>query len=176
MLESAAETLTVATGTAATVSTKVAGPTPSTVTPIVVVPAPNAEMRPVLEIEATPCAELLHAMVRPASSSGLLAASRATTAACTVVPAAMLESGAEMVTVATDGGATVRRKVAGPTPSTVTPIVAVPALSAVTRPDPFTVAIAGRAARPGHRSPAERQDVVRRVPRLHGRLDGLPRR
>ena len=54
MLESAADTLTLATGIGATVNTKVAGPTPSTVTPMVVVPGPNAEIRPVLEIEATP--------------------------------------------------------------------------------------------------------------------------
>ncbi len=79
-----------------TSSVKVAGPTPSTVTPIVVVPGPNAEIRPLLEIVATLGALLVQTMVRPVSGNTLLAASRATTVACTVVPAAMLESGAEM--------------------------------------------------------------------------------
>ena len=70
----------------------------------------------------------------------LLAASRATTVAWAVVPTVRLESGAVTLTDATAAGATVNVKVAGPTPSTVTPMVVVPAPTGVISPDAETVA------------------------------------
>ena len=80
-LESGAETVTDATGTGATERTNIAGPTPSTVTPMVVLPGPAAEMDPVVETLATLVALLVQTMMRPVSESRLLAASRATTVA-----------------------------------------------------------------------------------------------
>jgi hypothetical protein len=79
MLESGAVTLTDATGTGTTVSVKVAGPTPSTVTPIVLLPTPMAEISPELDTVATVGALLVQTTVRPVSERMLLAASRATT-------------------------------------------------------------------------------------------------
>ena len=133
-LESGAVTLTDATGTAATVRVNVAGPTPSTVTPIVVLPAPTVVISPDAEIVATPVALLDHRTVRPVRGRMLLDASRATTVACTTFPVKRLESGAATLTEATGAGVTERMKVAGPTPSTVTPIVALPAPTAVSCP------------------------------------------
>ena len=139
-LESGALTLTDATGTAVTVSRNVAGPTPSTVTPIVLLPGETALISPDEETVATPVALLVHTIVRPVSGRMLLAASRATTVACVVAPSTRLESGAVTLTEATDGADTVSPNVAGPTPSTVTPIVALPAATALIRPDEETVA------------------------------------
>ena len=55
-------------------------------------------------------------------------------------PNVRLESVAVTLTDATDGGDTVSTIVAGPTPSTVTPIVLAPAATAVISPDAETVA------------------------------------
>jgi hypothetical protein len=137
-LESVAVTLTDATDGGDTVSPKVAGPTPSTVTPIVLLPAATAVTSPDVETVATPVALLVHTTVRPVSGRMLLAASRATTVACVAVPVVRLESVALTLTDATGTGVTVSRNVAGPTPSTVTPTVLLPAATAVTSPDPET--------------------------------------
>jgi hypothetical protein len=142
-LESVALTLTDATDGGETVNLNVAGPTPSTVTPIVLLPAATAVTSPDAETVATPGALLVHTTVRPLSGTMLLAASRATTAACVVVPLVRLESAAVTLTAATGMGATMRVNVAGPTPSTVTPIVAVPSPSAVITPEVEIVATAG---------------------------------
>ncbi len=103
-------------------------------------------------------------------------ASRATTVAVTTSPTVTLESGALTLTEATEGGDTVRTKVAGPTPSTVTPIVAVPGATAVTRPVAETVATPVALLDQDDRSPGEGEDVVRGVARHDGRLHGRPRR
>ena len=66
-------------------------------------------------------------------------ASRATTVAVTRSPTVTLESGALTLTEATEGGDTVTTKVAGPTPSIVTPIVALPGATAVASPVAETV-------------------------------------
>ncbi len=123
---------------------------PSTVTPIVVVPALTAVTSPAPLTVATPVALLDHSTLRPASESTLFAASRATTVACAVCPVVRLESVAETLTVATGTAATLNTKVAGPTPSTVTPIVVVPGASVVISPVPEIVATPAGAARPVH--------------------------
>ena len=63
------------------VSGKVAGPTPSTVTPIVALPAPMTVISPALDIVATAVALLVHTTLRPVSDRTLFAASRATAVA-----------------------------------------------------------------------------------------------
>ena len=134
MLESGAETVTDATDGGATVRRKVAGPTPSTVTPFLVVPGLTAVMSPPPSTVATPVALLDQVTVLPLSERMLFAASRATTVACTVCPVVMLESVAETLTAATGTAATDSTNVAGPTPSTVTPIVVVPDAKVVISP------------------------------------------
>ena len=83
---------------------------------------------------ATPWALLDHTTLRPVSESTLFAASRATTVACAVCPVVRLESVAETLTLATGAAVTVSTNVAGPTPSTVTPIVEVPGARVVISP------------------------------------------
>jgi hypothetical protein len=140
-LESGALTLTDATAAGTTLIVKLAGPTPSTVTPIVLLPGETALISPDAETVATPVALLVQTTARPASDRTLLAASRATTVAWMAgSPNVRLESGAVTLTDATAAGATLIVKLAGPTPSTVTSIVALPAATAVTNPDAATLA------------------------------------
>jgi hypothetical protein len=110
------------------------------VTPTVLLPAATAVTSPDPETDATPVALLVHTTVRPVSDRMLLAASRATTVACVVVPLVRLESAAVTLTDATAAGATFITKVAGPTRSTMTEMVADPTPTAVIRPVGETVA------------------------------------
>jgi hypothetical protein len=145
-LESGAVTLTEATGTGGAGATEreiVAGPTPSTVTPIVDAPTATAVIRPLGVTVAIPVTLLFQTTVRPVRGRMLLAASRATTVPCTVVPTVMLESGVVTLTEATATGATLSVKVAGPTPSTVTPIVVYPTPNAEMAPLVDTAATPG---------------------------------
>src|SRR4029450_2506143 len=111
-----------------------------TVTPIVLLPAATALTSPDAETVATLVALLVQTTDRPVSGRMLLAASRATTVACVVVPLVRLESGALTLTDDTGAGVTVSPHVAGPTPSTVTPIVLLPGDTALISPDEETVA------------------------------------
>ena len=81
MLESGAVTLTDATCAGVTLRANVAGPIPSTVTPMVVLPTPTVVTSPDVETVATPVALLVHTTVRPVSGRILFDASRASTVA-----------------------------------------------------------------------------------------------
>ena len=105
--------------------------------------AATAVTSPDAETVATPGALLVHTKVRPMSERTLFAASRATTVACVVLPVVRLESGTVPITDPSDEADTVSANVAGPTPSTVTPMVDVPALAGVISPDAETVATLG---------------------------------
>jgi hypothetical protein len=108
---------------------------------IVADPALTAVTRPVELTEAIPAFELDHVTTRPVST--LLLASRVVAESWTVAPTRMLDEAGETDTVATGTGAgAVTVIVAVPVfVSLVAVIVAVPALTAVTRPVELTEAI-----------------------------------
>ena len=132
---------TLATGTGLTVISS-EPVTPSTVAVIVAVPALTPVTRPVVALTvATPGVSDDHVAVRPVRT--LLDASFATNVICVVAPAMIVADPALTVTDATGTGLTVISS-EPVTPSTVAVIVAVPALTAVTRPVvALTVATAG---------------------------------
>src|SRR5580765_619550 len=111
--------------------------TPSHVAVIVLVPEPIPVTRPDGLTVATLASSDPHAMVRP--SSGFPPASFATAESCRVRPSARLPEPGDTSTVVTGRGVTVI--VENPwMPSHVAVIVAVPGATAVTSPDPSTVA------------------------------------
>src|SRR5205823_4863095 len=138
MLAVAGATVTVATGALDTVTSDVPF-TPSLVAVIVAVPAATPVTRPLLLFTvAMDVLELLHTTVRPVSV--LPPASFSVAASCTVAFVRMLAVAGATVTVATGALDTVTSDVPF-TPSLVAAIVAVPAVTPVTRPLPlFTVA------------------------------------
>ena len=132
------DTLTVATGTAVTVS--MAPPLwPSLVAVIVAVPTASDVTRPLALTVATAVLELLHVIARPLST--LFAASRVTAVACVVLPAVTEVAASDTLTVATGTAVTV--STAPPLwPSLAPVIVTVPTASVVTSPLLLTVAMA----------------------------------
>ena len=135
----ASEALTLATGTAVTVSPPVPL-RPSLVAVIVALPTASAVTRPLLFTVATDVFELLHAIARPVST--VFTASRVTAVACVVPPTVTDVAANDTVTVAT--GAAVTASTAVPLrPSLVAVMVAVPTVSEVTSPAPLTMATAG---------------------------------
>ena len=128
-------TSTRSTGTCATVKVKDAGPMPSTVTSMAVVPVPTAVTTPDVETVATRVLVLDHSTRRPANESRFPTHRVPQhSPECGGSPTVTDESGADTLTDATGMLVTVNGKLAGPTPSTVTPIVVLPAAIAVISP------------------------------------------
>jgi uncharacterized membrane protein YvlD (DUF360 family) len=116
--------------------------TPSLVATTLAVPALTAVTRPVLLTVATAVFELVQVIVRPVNT--LPPASFKTVVACVVCPTTRLLDPNDTVTEATGGGgAATTVTVACPvTPSLVATMFALPKLTAVTSPLPFTLAAA----------------------------------
>ena len=132
------ETLTVATGTAVTVSTALPL-CPSLVAVMVAVPVVSVVTRPLLFTVATAVLLLLHETARPAST--LFDASRVVAVACVVPPAITELAASDTLTLATGTAVTVITALPL-RPSLVAVIVAVPVLTALTTPLALTVATA----------------------------------
>ncbi len=128
--DDANDTLTVATGTAVTVSSALPL-LPSLVPVIVAVPTVSVVTRPLALTVATAGFELAHDTARPVSTS--FEASREVAVACVVPPTVIDEAASDTLTVATGTGTTVT--VDDPTtPSAVALITVVPGATARTRP------------------------------------------
>ena len=142
MLDEFNVTVTLATGTATTVTA--AEPlTPSLVAVTVALPNATACTEPLLETVTMPLLELVQVIVRPVKT--LLAASFNTAVACPDEPTLRLEKPRETLTEATgDGAAVAIVTLALPAfPSLVALMTAEPAAIPVTRPDELTEATEG---------------------------------
>jgi hypothetical protein len=136
MLGEAGETLTVATGTAVTVTVAVAE-RPSLVAVMVALPVAFAVTTPVFETVATLVLLLDQATVRPVSV--LLLASRSVAVSACVAPTVILGAVGETLTLETATAVTVIATVVD-LPPLAAVIVALPAVTAVTIPALETVA------------------------------------